>query len=100
MIAWRETLLKRINNQNIPSPDNNFFVPIPDLSPDAWQATKDRLLASQKQLLEFTRQVSINLDEHPNSGEYSRYELIEAILQHDVYHLGQIVLIKKMLLNP
>jgi uncharacterized damage-inducible protein DinB len=97
VIAWRETLLKRISNENIPSPGDNFFGPIDDLSPLAWEETLARLQSSQDALLFYFSSQNPDMNEHPNRGGYSRFELIQGILQHDVYHLGQIVLIKKLL---
>ncbi len=98
MISWRETLLKRIHNQNIAAPENNFIEPVTDISPEAWMYTKARLGFSQDSLLAYLSPGNdVNLDEHPNGGAYTRYELIQAILQHDMYHLGQVVLIKKLL---
>ena len=98
VISWRETLLKRIQNENIPSPENNFIETISDVSAEAWKDTMNRLQASQDKLLSYlSEKKEIDLDENPSHGQYSRYELIEGILQHDVYHLGQVVLIKKMI---
>ncbi len=98
MISWRETLLKRIQNQNIAAPENNFFDTVADVSHEAWELTKARLGFSQDALLGYLSPANaVNLDEHPNGGVYTRYELIQAILQHDIYHLGQLVLIKKLL---
>lgn len=98
VISWRETLLKRINNETAPTPANNFIEPVKDVSAGAWNETLNRLQASQVKIIEYlSGNENINFDENPMQGQYSRYELIEGILQHDVYHLGQIVLIKKLL---
>ena len=37
------------------------------------------------------------LDEKPKGQEYSFYFLLQGILHHDLYHLGQIALLKKAL---
>ena len=98
VISWRETLLKRVQNENIPSPENNFIETITDVSAKAWEETMNRLQASQDKLLSYlSERKDTDLDENPLRGQYSRYELIEGILQHDVYHLGQVVLIKKLI---
>jgi uncharacterized damage-inducible protein DinB len=97
MIGWRETLLKRISNEDIASPADNFFGPISDHSPLAWKETLARLASSQDALLFYLSAQNPGMDEYPNKGSYSRFELLQGILQHDVYHLGQIVLIRKLL---
>ncbi len=98
VIAWRETLLKRIQNENVVTPQNNFIEPVLDVSAPAWAETLARLQLSQDRLLLYLSQQSrLSMDELLNGGSYSRWELIQGILQHDVYHLGQIVLIKKLI---
>lgn len=98
IISWREALLKRIQNEHVPSPENNFIETITDVTPEAWNHTMKRLQVSQDKLLSYLAEKELmNLDEKPLEGQYSRYELIVGILQHDVYHLGQVVLIKKII---
>ena len=98
LVSWRETLLKRINGESAPAPENNFIEDITDASSVAWKKTMERLQVSQGKLIAYLSGTeATGLDENPRQEQYSRYELIESILQHDVYHLGQIVLIKKLL---
>lgn len=98
MTCWRETLLQRVQGKKIPSPADNYFVPLDDTSSKAWTAAVKRLKASQKALLDYLSAGETGeMDEIPASGNYTRYELLQGVLQHDAYHLGQIVLIKKML---
>jgi uncharacterized damage-inducible protein DinB len=97
VIHWRETLLKRMKGQSAPTPANNFFEPVTDISEQAWTETLNRLQSSQEALLEYlAANEEADPDEKPPGQQYNRYELIEGMLQHDVYHLGQVVLIKKM----
>lgn len=96
VVAWRETLLARLSGQHIASPDHNFFLPITDASAPSWTETLARLELSQDRLLLFLDpRGRPDMDERLNKGNYSRFELLSALLQHDAYHLGQIVLLKK-----
>ena len=97
MTCWRETILERVQGNNIPAPANNYFLPLKDTSSKAWAAALKRLKISQKNLLDHLSKDRTNPDELPGPGTYSRYELLQGILQHDAYHLGQIVLVRKML---
>ena len=98
MTCWRETLLQRAEGKRIPSPEDNYFVPLEDTSAAAWTAAVKRLKDSQKALLDYLSSGETgDMDEIPAGGEYTRYELLQSVLQHDAYHLGQIVLIRKML---
>ncbi len=98
LINWRVTILKRLQGETIPSPPNNYFEPVKDKSAESWEATLKRLSETQSgwdELLSNMKQDKY--DEHyPNYG-YSVCEFINGILQHDAYHLGQIVLIKKLI---
>ena len=96
VIAWRETLLTRLGGEHIEAPADNFFAPLTDGSSAAWTETLARLELSQDRLLLFLDpRGRVNMDEFVNKGKYSRFELLSAVLQHDAYHLGQIVLLKK-----
>lgn len=96
LVSWREAILMRIIGESIASPDNNFFEPIADRSEEAWKKALLRLEASQRAWingivgLEDDRMEIIWMP-----GNQSHYELISGILQHDAYHLGQIVILKK-----
>lgn len=98
LISWRTTILKRLQGSIIPSPPNNYFEPVKDKSQEAWEATLERLNKSQSDWEELLPKLSEEkYDEfYPNYG-YSVCEFVNGIIQHDAYHLGQIVLIKKLL---
>ena len=97
LVSWRETVLKRMNGENIDEPKNNFFEPIKDNSEEAWQNTLKRFDESQKMWLQFLSGFeNQNLEKYYLQSKYTYYDLVHGILQHDAYHLGQIVLLKKM----
>ena len=98
LIEWRLLILQRVQKQRAPSPADNFFHPVTDTSDKAWKDTLQRLEDSQQQWMQLLE----NFDEKefdtlysPNNLNY--YEHILGILQHDAYHLGQIVLLAKQL---
>lgn len=98
MTCWRETLLQRVQGKKIPSPADNYFVPLKDTRSKAWAEAVKRLKASQKALLDYLGTGNTDdPDERPAGSSYTRYELLQGVLQHDAYHLGQIVLIRKLL---
>ena len=97
MTCWRETLLERIGGKKIPSAPGNYFIEIEDISANAWLAAIKRLKDSQNKLALYLSNEIKDPDTKPAGSSYSIYELVQAILQHDAYHLGQVVLIRKML---
>ena len=101
MISWRETVLKRIQGENIESPEGNYFSYIRDRSEEAWQKTREGFRASQQQWLkELKKMKRKDLERKHDFSSHSNYELVQGILQHDAYHLGQIRLQKKLVQFP
>lgn len=101
MISWRETVLKRIHGENIESPEDNYFSEVRDRSEAAWQKTRERLRASQEQWLKKIKKMKRKeLELKHDFSSHSNYELIQGILQHDAYHLGQIRLQRKLVQLP
>jgi uncharacterized damage-inducible protein DinB len=99
LIHWRRNVLQRVQGQTTISPEHNYFFPITDTTDDAWHDTLKELEASQLEWTDFLKSMQ---DEdlrniYPING-HSHYEHIHGIIQHDAYHLGQIVLISKHLI--
>jgi uncharacterized damage-inducible protein DinB len=70
--------------------------PVIDFTDEAWRQARERLTAGHVQL----RQViaafpEARLDQMRPDGETSWYVLIHGIVQHDLYHAGQIGLLAK-----
>lgn len=97
MIEWRKALIGRVMDKPVKHPRNNYISQIKDTSAKAWKDTLKKFERSQKDIITFLNKSGDPLLEKisPTSG-YSYYELVLAILQHDTYHIGQIVLIKKL----
>jgi len=98
MIAWRENVLLRIQGNEIVTPNNNYFTEIENTSETEWQKALERLENSQHQWIAFLKAFEESQFEkiYPKN-RMSYYEHIHGILQHDAYHLGQIVLLSKLM---
>ncbi|MBL8016812.1 MAG: DinB family protein [Ignavibacteria bacterium] len=98
MILWRTALIGRVMDKPVAHPDNNYIAEIKDTSAAAWKDTIKQFERSQKGIMKFLGSSEDKLLEKvsPSSG-YSYFELVMSIVIHDSYHLGQIVLIKKMI---
>jgi uncharacterized damage-inducible protein DinB len=96
VISWRENVIKRVQGNTVTSPENNYFEPVTDQSDAAWKKTLAALKESQDKWTEFLRQMDDgDLDIHYPGNNASYYKNIHGIVQHDAYHLGQIVLLAK-----
>ena len=96
IISWRKNILQRVNGEVIETPEHNYFMHVADTSDKAWQKTLLALEGSQHQWISFLKELKKEDFKkiHPK-GNYTYYDLIQGIMQHDVYHLGQIVLLAK-----
>jgi uncharacterized damage-inducible protein DinB len=65
---------------------------------DGWVITLEQLKISQKKLIDALRTVETSiLDNQVPNRDYDFQYLLTGAVQHDVYHLGQIALIKTLL---
>lgn len=98
VIQWRLNVLRRVQGEVIVSPDHNYMLPVENTSESAWKNTMEALTVSQEKWLEFLKKFDENefSRKYPNN-QMTYYEHIHGILQHDAYHLGQIVFLEKLL---
>lgn len=96
LVKWRKNVLQRVKGKVIRTPDHNYILPVSDTSAKAWSNTLKKLDSSQKEWLRFLERVKTNdlLKTYPNN-QMTYYDHIQGILQHDAYHLGQIVILSK-----
>ncbi|HPG11997.1 MAG TPA: DinB family protein [Chitinophagaceae bacterium] len=96
LISWRKNVLQRVKGKVISTPDHNYILPVSDTSAKAWANTLKKLEKSQQEWLEFLEQIKTNdlLKTYPKN-QMTYYDHIQGILQHDAYHLGQIVILSK-----
>lgn len=94
MTAWREFVIKKLQG------DKDYTVPKEGNFPMdiGWDQAIEDLNKSQHALLEQIQGMnSKNLHEVVPYGSYTYtyYQLLHGIIHHDLYHAGQIVLLKK-----
>ena len=96
IINWRINVLHRVKGEIIITPDSNYFTTVKDTSLTAWKNTLKQLEESQKNWIAFLKEFKEKdfTKVYPNN-KMTYYEHIQGILQHDAYHLGQIVLLAK-----
>jgi uncharacterized damage-inducible protein DinB len=98
MMQWRLQNMKRISGKIAHAPDHNFIVDIQDTSSQAWEQLKVDFKKTHHTFVEFLSQYDeADFDQIYSPNDHSYYEHIQGILIHDAYHLGQIVLLRKLL---
>jgi len=96
LIDWKINVQQRLKGQIMISPANNYISAIEDVSEQAWAETLKRFDLVQNEWIEFLKKFDSSSYESvysPNQMTY--YEHILGLLQHDAYHLGQIVILAK-----
>jgi uncharacterized damage-inducible protein DinB len=95
--AWERVVLKRLRGEPIGSiPDEENFPAAPDDSEESWQATlRDTDDVHAGLADEVAHLGEERLDEIALGADYSNRFMLYGVIQHDVYHAGQIALLKK-----
>jgi uncharacterized damage-inducible protein DinB len=105
MVAWTEEATSRIRGNRAKAPDRGDWPAVTDRSDAAWTAATDDLRAARYALLEALEKaheedlymlVGAHLDEG-STAKVTRAQTASGVAEHDVYHLGQIALLKKAL---
>jgi uncharacterized damage-inducible protein DinB len=99
IIAWEQIARKRLEGaEEIAIPDEVNFPPVTDTSDAAWQAARRSLEESNCSLRESIRKIDdAKLEEITPGTSYPIYVLLHGVIQHNLYHAGQIALLKKVL---
>ncbi len=97
IISWRENVLERVQGRVLQTPADNYFSEIRETTENDWKETLKNLEDSQQQWFQFLKEFSEdNFSKIYPNNQMTYYEHIHGILQHDAYHLGQIVLLAKV----
>ncbi len=96
IISWRENVLQRLQGKSIPTPEHNYFLPVEEHSEAAWNKSLLKLNESQAKWIHYLGEMdTTTFDTVYPANNKSAFEHIHGIIQHDAYHLGQIVLLAK-----
>jgi uncharacterized damage-inducible protein DinB len=97
--AWDDAVLRRTGGTAVNLSEKENFPPISDTSEKAWKESVERLNGTHKQLIQAVAAFpDARLQEQvPGKREkyYNFYYMFSGIVQHELYHAGQIVMLKK-----
>jgi uncharacterized damage-inducible protein DinB len=96
--AWEGACLKRLQGEPAQLNDAEDWPAVPDTGDEAWQQLKNKLHQGNLQLRSFLQTIDERrLDEPILPGMPSTYITVQGVVQHDLYHAGQIAILKKAL---
>ncbi len=101
MISWRVFVLKKLQGDEAFAIQIDNHADWPNIhitSANEWGELLEELMATQRMLLSLLANHADALLEQKVPGKNDTFRfLLEGIVQHDVYHLGQIALLNAML---
>ncbi len=99
ILVWRKETILKLNgksaNLTIESPEN--WLPNEVLKETGWKKLKADFYNSQKEIIELIENKSDDYLEKECAAGYKFKYLIEGLIHHDLYHLGQIGIVIKFL---
>lgn len=99
MIYWRTSLIKKLEGDfayKASMEDENNWRPLDSLRKITWEELKDEFRKSQDRIIALLSERDDSLLSELCAGNTTFRTYINGMLQHDVYHLAQIALVKKM----
>ena len=96
MTAWGKVVKNRIEGKREELPDNEDWPPVHDTSDAAWQKVQDDM----RGMCHALRHAVLDLDDSrlfdfAPGADYDIYIMLHGLIQHCIYHSGQIALLKK-----
>ena len=93
---WLEAAARRLDGEAIEPTHDEDWPPTPDPMPGAWTAARAALQTSHDRLKAAIQRLADNDLDGPVPGKpYTKYVLLHGVLQHTLYHAGQIGLLKR-----
>ena len=98
--AWENACKRRLEGDPAQLSDEEDWMAINDFNQDAWEQTKRRLVETHEELLNVISKVDEDRFDKPiiegaSFQSSTVYVTLHGVVQHDLYHAGQIALLKK-----
>jgi len=99
--AWDDAVRRRLDSpQLITLNDAENFPPVTDASAAAWEQTVQKAVHVHRQLVKAVEELpDARLTERVPGKDYDIRMMLNGIVQHELYHAGQIALLKKATLR-
>jgi uncharacterized damage-inducible protein DinB len=94
--AWERAILRRLHGDRAQLPNEEDWPPVVRTTDAAWEQTKQALRQGNDDLRAAIAGLdNSRLDQPIIEGMSSVYVTLHGIVQHDLYHAGQIAILKK-----
>ncbi len=94
--AWRPAIVTRLSGKPSELKGKDDWPPVTDTSDAAWRDCISDVRRKHEALLQSVRAFpESKLDQNAPNRDHSYYVMLQGIVQHDLYHAGQIAILKK-----
>jgi uncharacterized damage-inducible protein DinB len=94
--AWERACRRRLGGERAQLPDAEDWPQVIDTNEQAWVQTKEVLRQAHEELCDAVSKLDeTRLDQPIIEGMSSVYVTLHGVIQHSLYHAGQIALLKK-----
>jgi uncharacterized damage-inducible protein DinB len=94
--AWTRVIVRRLSGQAVELEGADDWPPVSDTSERAWQAAIVSFRDAQQELLAKLKAMSNDQLGMPVPGKnYSNSFMLHGVIQHHLYHAGQMAILKK-----
>ncbi len=97
--AWNTIVRRELMGEVLSITSEQDWPPVPELSEAAWRKAVENLVEAHSRLRAAVQGLrDEQLEERPSKRtDNSRYVMLHGVVQHDLYHAGQIAVLKKAL---
>ncbi|MGA9184186.1 MAG: DinB family protein [Candidatus Acidiferrales bacterium] len=96
--SWNGIVMHRLAGEKVEVTQERDWPPVWEATDVAWKRSLEHLVTSRKRLRQTASELDDSmLDQKPSEHQDSRYVLLHGLIQHDLYHAGQIAVLKKAL---
>jgi uncharacterized damage-inducible protein DinB len=99
--AWDNATLVRLSGQKCQPAGEDNFPPVSNATEDAWQLAIAEAKRTHQTLIKTVSALpNSRLRDRVPGKRYDFYHLLHGVVQHELYHAGQIALLKKASVRP
>lgn len=96
--AWYRMAQYELTGEKLEVTSERDWPPVWEASEIAWKRSVENLTDSRTRLRKVVETLRDDqLEEKPQGIQHSRYVILHGVIQHDLYHAGQIALLRKAL---
>ena len=99
--SWNAIVLHRLRGEDVAVTAERDWPPVWEVSETAWQRAVENLAESHLRLRNFAASIEDDQldrkDQKTSGASTSRYIVLHGLIQHTLYHAGQIAILRKAL---